>query len=59
MKAQKKIPKFKDEDAEREFWATADSTEYVDWSKAQRIRVPNFRPTLRNSVSRKAEGLTS
>ena len=29
-RALKKIATFKSEDAEREFWATADSTEYVD-----------------------------
>ncbi|HEV7425744.1 MAG TPA: CopG family antitoxin [Thermoanaerobaculia bacterium] len=54
MKPRKKIPTFKDEDAEREFWATADSTEYIDWSKAQRIDLPKFRPTLRKSTSRRA-----
>jgi hypothetical protein len=43
MKLRKKIPTFKDEDAEREFWATADSTEYIDWSQARRIMLPNFR----------------
>ncbi len=37
-RALKKIPTFKTEDAEREFWATADSPEYVDWSKARRVR---------------------
>ena len=47
MKRIKKIPKFKDEDAEREFWGKADSTEYIDWSKAQKLVLPNFRPTLR------------
>lgn len=47
MKARKKLPTFKDEDAEREFWATADSTEYVDWLKAQRIVLPNFRITMK------------
>ena len=31
----KKIPKFKNEDEEREFWATYDSTAYIDWSKAE------------------------
>ncbi|MFC1853821.1 CopG family antitoxin [candidate division CSSED10-310 bacterium] len=31
MKKLKKIPKFKNEDEEREFWATHDSIEYVDW----------------------------
>lgn len=41
----KKIPTFKSEDAEREFWATADSTAYVDWSKARFVRFPNLRPT--------------
>jgi len=35
MKKLKKIPKFKNEDEEREFWYTHDSTEYVDWSKAK------------------------
>jgi CopG antitoxin of type II toxin-antitoxin system len=43
MKRSKKIPKFKDEDAEREFWSNADSTEYLDWSKAQKLVLPNFR----------------
>ena len=47
MKRLKKIPKFKDEDAEREFWSNADSTEYIDWSKAQKLVLPNFRPKLR------------
>ena len=31
----KDIPKFKNEDEEREFWWTHDSTEYVDWDTAQ------------------------
>jgi predicted DNA binding CopG/RHH family protein len=57
MKPRKKIPTFKDEDAEREFWATADSTEYIDWSKAQRIMLPNFRPTLRTISLRLPESM--
>jgi hypothetical protein len=58
MKPRKKIPTFKDEDAERQFWANADSTEYIDWSKAQRAVLPNFRPTIsqRASTSRKRAG---
>jgi predicted DNA binding CopG/RHH family protein len=43
MKNLKEIPKFKDEDEEREFWATHDSTEYVDWSKAERAIFPNLK----------------
>jgi len=43
----KTIPKFCTEDEEREFWATHDSTEYVDWSKGRRTRFPTLKPTLR------------
>jgi predicted DNA binding CopG/RHH family protein len=43
----KKIPKFKTEAEEREFWANADSSDYVDWSKANRILLPNIKPSLR------------
>ncbi|MBV9756043.1 MAG: BrnA antitoxin family protein [Alphaproteobacteria bacterium] len=39
------IPRFKDEAEERRFWETHDSAEYVDWSKAERVRFPNLRPT--------------
>lgn len=41
----KPIPTFKTEAAERAFWATADSTEYVDWSQAKVVRFPNLRPS--------------
>ncbi len=38
----KSIPEFKSEDEERAFWATHDSTDYVDWSKARRLVLPNL-----------------
>jgi len=57
MKPLKKIPTFKDEDAEREFWATADSTEYLDWSKADRVTLPNLRPSLRTISLRLPESM--
>jgi len=41
----KPIPVFKSEDEEREFWATHDSTEYIDWSKARMVRFPKLRPS--------------
>ena len=44
-RALKSIPKFKTEAEEREFWETHDSTEYVDWSRAQRLRFPNLKPS--------------
>lgn len=43
----KKLPESKSEDAEREFWATADSTEYVDWSTGKRKKLVRLKPTLR------------
>lgn len=30
------IPDWLSEDEEREFWSEHDSTEYIDWSKAER-----------------------
>jgi predicted DNA binding CopG/RHH family protein len=41
----KSIPKFATEAAEQEFWATADTTEYFDWSQARRVVFPNLKPT--------------
>ncbi|MCX6590409.1 MAG: BrnA antitoxin family protein [Acidobacteria bacterium] len=43
----KPLPKFSSEDEEREFWAVNDSTEFIDWSKAERRKLPNLKPTLR------------
>jgi predicted DNA binding CopG/RHH family protein len=39
----KKIPRFANEAEERRFWETHDSTDYVDWSKAQRASFPNLK----------------
>lgn len=41
----KAIPKFKNEDEERDFWATADSSEYFNWSKAEQVVFPNLKPS--------------
>jgi predicted DNA binding CopG/RHH family protein len=30
---------------ERRFWETHDSSDYVDWSKAERARFPNLKPS--------------
>jgi predicted DNA binding CopG/RHH family protein len=43
----KKIPKFKTEAEERDFWVNADSSDYIDWSKAKRVLLPNIKPSLR------------
>jgi len=44
-KSLKPIPRFATEAEEREFWATHDTTEYLDWSKARRAVFPNLRPS--------------
>ncbi|OGU18181.1 MAG: hypothetical protein A2076_11440 [Geobacteraceae bacterium GWC2_53_11] len=44
----KKIPKFANETEEREFWMTHDSTDYVDWSKAERVTFPNLKLTTQS-----------
>lgn len=43
----KRIPEFRSEEEEREFWAKKDSSEYIDWNPASRRRLPNLRPSLR------------
>ena len=43
----KEIPTFKSEDEEREFWATHDSTEYVDWDKAELVVLPKLKPSTK------------
>lgn len=49
MPASKKrvVPEFRTEDEERDFWATHDSTEYIDWTNAARRNLPALKPTLR------------
>lgn len=43
----KTIPAFSSEDEERDFWARADSTDYIDWTKAERAVFPDLKPSLR------------
>jgi len=47
MKQRKKIPKFENEDQEREFWSEHDSTEFIDWSQAETAVFPRLKPTTR------------
>ncbi len=41
----KQIPDFLNEADERVFWETHDTIDYVDWSKAARVRFPNLKPS--------------
>lgn len=48
MKKQKKtVPEFRSEQDEREFWATHDSSEYIDWKKAGTAIFPDLKPTMK------------
>ena len=53
----KKIPKFKSADEERKFWASADSTEYINWKKAKRAILPNLKPSLKTISLRLPESM--
>ncbi len=53
----KKIPRFKNEDEEREFWAAHDSTDYIDWNKAKKAVFPNLKPSTKTISLRLSESL--
>ena len=44
-KIPKSIPKFRSEAEERRFWEAHDSSDLVDWNKAERVRLPNLKPS--------------
>jgi predicted DNA binding CopG/RHH family protein len=44
----KPAPQFRDEAEERQFWETHDSSGYVDWSTAERVRLPNLKPSTKS-----------
>ncbi len=39
------VPAFADGAEERAYWETHDSADHIDWSAAQRVRLPNLKPT--------------
>jgi predicted DNA binding CopG/RHH family protein len=43
----KQIPSFKTEAEEREFWESNDSSNFVDWKQAERVRMPNLKPSTK------------
>ncbi len=53
----KRIPKFKTEDEEREFWASHDSTGYIDWKKGKRVVLPRLKPSLKTISLRLPESM--
>jgi predicted DNA binding CopG/RHH family protein len=53
----KTIPKFRNEGEERQFWATHDSTDYIDWDKAEEAIFPNLKPSTKSISLRLPEYL--
>jgi len=47
-KSNKRIPKFKNEDEERQFWATHSPLDYFDMSKAKKVVFPNLKPSVKS-----------
>jgi len=53
----KKAPEFVSEAEERKFWETHDSSEYVDWSQAKKVVMPNLKPSTKTISLRLPEML--
>ncbi len=43
----KSMPQFANEKEEQHFWEQNDSSDYLDWSKANRVVMPNLKPTTK------------
>jgi CopG antitoxin of type II toxin-antitoxin system len=43
--------RFKNETEERAYWESHDSTAYLDWSKAEKVLLPNLKLTVFNRKS--------
>jgi len=56
-KTPKQPPKFRSEDDERRFWATADATDHFDWDRAEFVAFKKLRPSTKVISLRLPEGL--
>jgi len=52
-----KIPEFKSEAEERLFWQQHDSSEYIDWSDAEKVVMPKLKPSTRSISIRLPESM--
>ncbi|MBU0490132.1 MAG: BrnA antitoxin family protein [Bacteroidetes bacterium] len=48
MKKLKKLPKFKTENEEFEFWSKFDSTEFVNWDAGSKVQFTKLKKTTRS-----------
>ena len=56
-KMDKNIPKFKNEDEEREFWATHSPLDYFDSNNFKRASFPKLKPSLKSISIRLPEDM--
>ena len=57
MSKLKNIPKFNNEDEEREFWSKKDSSEYIDWEKSKPVFFSKLKPSTKTISLRLPEYL--
>ena len=57
MKTLKKIPSFKNEKEEADFWSRHEADEYIDFSKSKKLSMPNLKPSTKNISIRLPEPL--
>ena len=57
MKELKKIPKFRTEAEEREFWRTHDSSDYLSWEDATEITLSKHRHSTKTISIRLPESM--
>ena len=58
MKKTRRIPKFKNEKQEADFWQKNDSADFVDWSKAKKnVKFPNLKPSTKTISLRLPESM--
>ncbi len=43
----KTIPKFTTQEEEQTFWQNHDSTEFLDWEKAKKVKLPNLKKSTK------------
>ena len=53
----KQIPKFKNEDEERKFWESHDSTEFVNWKQAKKVTFSKLKPSVKKISLRLPEAM--
>ena len=59
MKTKNKIPKFKNEDEERAFWATQSPLDYLDKKKVKKVSLFHLKPSTEVISLRLPSGLLS